>query len=78
MFVNGYSLAGPSLRYRNAVAAAVDRRFNRARYDAGREVEALAGRLRDNLALTELVDEVLEVVDGTVHPVSAAVWIRDS
>jgi hypothetical protein len=54
----------------------VDRRFNRRRYDATRTVERFSGRLRDHVDLDTLSSELLAVVDRTVQPVSASLWLR--
>jgi hypothetical protein len=54
----------------------VDRRFNRGRYDAARTVERFSGRLRDQVDLDTLSAELLGVVDQTVQPVSASLWLR--
>jgi hypothetical protein len=54
----------------------VDRRFNRRRYDAARTVERFSGRLRDQVDLDTLSAELLGVVDHTVQPVSASLWLR--
>jgi hypothetical protein len=54
----------------------VDRRFNRRRYDAARTVERFSGRLRDQVDLDTLSAELLGVVDQTVQPVSASLWLR--
>jgi hypothetical protein len=54
----------------------VDRRFNRRRYDAARTVERFSGRLRDQVDLDTLSTELLGVVDQTVQPVSASLWLR--
>ena len=61
---------------RARVQRAVDRRFNRARYDAERTVEALAGRLRDEVELEAVTGEMVRAVARTVEPASAAIWLR--
>jgi hypothetical protein len=54
----------------------VDRRFNRARYDAEAIVTAFTMRLRDAVDLDTVRHELLTAVDGAVQPAHASVWIR--
>lgn len=63
---------------RKRVQARVDRRFNRARYDADRTVEAFRTRLRDEVDLDSVRGELLGVVRDTLQPQSAGVWLRSS
>ena len=61
---------------RRRVQAAVDRRFDRRRYDAARTVAAFSARLRDEIDLDTLSSELLGVVDRTVQPVGMSLWLR--
>jgi hypothetical protein len=61
---------------RRRVQALVDRRFNRRRYDATRTVQAFSTRLRDQVDLTTLTGELLGVVDQTMQPTRASLWLR--
>jgi hypothetical protein len=55
----------------------VDRRFNRRRYDTARTIEAFSARLRNQVDLDTLTDELLAVIDQTMQPTQASVWLRD-
>jgi hypothetical protein len=61
---------------RRRLQAAVDRRFDRARYDAGRAVDAFAARLRDQVDLDEITASLCDTVAATVAPGRVAVWLR--
>jgi hypothetical protein len=63
---------------RRRVQAAVDRRFNRRRYDAAHTIQAFSSRLRQQVDLDTLTAELLGVVDQTMQPTQAALWLRPS
>jgi hypothetical protein len=67
------ALFGPVRRW---VQARVDRRFNRARYDAEQTVQAFAAVLRDEVDIDELSAALLETVHETVQPARASLWLR--
>ncbi len=62
---------------RRRIQAAVDRRFNRHRYDAARTIQGFSGRLREEVDLDTLTGELLAVVDQTMQPERATLWLRD-
>jgi hypothetical protein len=61
---------------RSRVQSVVDRRFNRARYDAELMSIDFAQRLRDQVDLGLLSGDIAGVVDSALHPSTVAVWIR--
>jgi hypothetical protein len=63
---------------RRRIQHVVDRRFNRRKYNAAKTVEAFSARLRDEVDLDMLSAEVLAVLDQTMQPTMASLWIRQS
>jgi hypothetical protein len=60
---------------RRRVQHAVDRRFNRARYDADEAVAAFADRLKDAVDLDSVQDDLTGVVHRTLEPAHLSVWV---
>jgi hypothetical protein len=61
---------------RRRVQTAVDHRFNRARYDADRTVDAFTRRLRDEVDLDTVRTDLLTVVHDTLQPATTGLWLR--
>jgi hypothetical protein len=60
---------------RRRVQQVVDRRFNRARYDADQTVAAFAAGLKDTVNLHSVRDDLATVVDRALEPAHVSVWI---
>jgi len=63
---------------RRRIQQAVDRRFNRRRYDVARTIEEFSTRLRDQIDLDTLSNELLAVVNQTMEPTRVSLWLRPS
>jgi hypothetical protein len=61
---------------RTRVQHLVDRRFNRARYDADAMVAAFTARLRDAVEIDAIRADLLDTVNRAVQPKHASIWIR--
>jgi hypothetical protein len=61
---------------RRRVQHVVDRRFDRARYDAERTVAALTARLRDETDLQQVGEEIETAVRDALSPSLVVVWLR--
>ena len=62
---------------RKRVQRAVDRRFNRARYDAEAMVASFAARLADSVGLPSIQNELAATVSQAFEPVHVTVWLPD-
>jgi hypothetical protein len=65
------ALARPLL---SRVQRVVDRRFNRARYDAQITVDQFGSRLRHEVDPELVEHELLRAVNGTIQPASVRIW----
>ncbi|HEY6279267.1 MAG TPA: hypothetical protein VIX86_23385 [Streptosporangiaceae bacterium] len=62
---------------RRRVQQVVDRRFNRARYDAGQIVAAFASRLKEEVDLDSIRDDLAGAVHQALEPGHVSVWINE-
>jgi hypothetical protein len=62
---------------RSRVQHVVDRRFNRARYDADRIVAAFVSRLKDEVDLDSIQDDLAGAVQRALEPAHVSVWINE-
>ena len=60
---------------RRRVQHAVDRRFNRARYNAEAVVAAFTGRLRQTVDLETVRGDLVDMVHEAIQPAHVSVWL---
>ena len=77
--VAGATLAAAALfsPLRRRVQRAVDRRFNRARYDADQTIATFAARLQDAVDLDSVRDDLAGVVRQALEPAHVSVWMSE-
>jgi Cdc6-like AAA superfamily ATPase len=61
---------------RRRIQSFIDQLFYRRKYDASRILAAYGNRLREEVDLKALSDDLLEVVGETVQPAHASLWLR--
>jgi hypothetical protein len=54
----------------------VDRQFNPRRYDAAQAIQSFSARLRDQIGLDTVTSELVAVVQPTMQPTQASIWLR--
>jgi hypothetical protein len=75
----GTILAAAAFRpIRRRIQNAIDRRFNRSRYDAAWAIEAFSARLRDEVDIDELTNDLQALVRRTMEPEHISVWLRST
>ncbi len=62
---------------RRRIQTIIDKRFYRRKYDAAKVLGAFGATARDETNLDALTGELLRVVDETVQPEFAGLWLRD-
>lgn len=78
MTTSAVAVAAACQPLRTRIQRIVDHRFYRATYDAAETLEEFTNRLRDQIDLTALETEMLDVIHTTLRPRHASLWLRTS
>jgi hypothetical protein len=79
LIVAGATLAAAAVfnPVRRRIQTWVDRRFNRAKYDADREVDSFVRSIGATTDTTVIGDSTVDLLNRILQPTAVGIWVRD-
>jgi len=73
--VSTLAIAALFMPLRSQIQSAIDSRFYRRKYDTAKTLEAFSRSLRDEVDIDKLTSQLIAVVDETMQPIQAFLWL---